>query len=266
MVLDDVARVLCQTDQAYPPYLRAITLFGFQVAILSPIQPTRESKGRVLAGLKILEQLETETEVAATANLKRRLEIHNYSEILDLVMQEGGAKRLRFASTTKAFSKTLDRRRREARDVAQMVEFSHRFAEFRPPTSKAAQVAGSTMARAFVTQMGGPSDGTLKQRWRKYGDRAVLQYLMLVHHQKLKPEKLSARSFLEKLYEQAEDLETIHAFFVSYRNLRLVLKPRGYNFEEFTLDGFSKPTPEYALMKFSEKELRVIAEYCKNKP
>ncbi len=157
MVLDDIARVVCQTDRKYPLYLRAITLFGFQVAILSPADPARESKARVLAALKILESLEIA--VGSDADLENRLELPDYRDVLNLLMREGGAKALRLAGTTREFWGDIDARLGEVKDVAGMVEFSHRFAEFRPPSSAAAKLAGSTMARVFCTQTGGSSDG-----------------------------------------------------------------------------------------------------------
>jgi hypothetical protein len=82
MVLDDIARVVCQTDRKYPLYLRAITLFGFQVAILSPADPARESKARVLAALKILESLEIA--VGSDADLENRLELPDYRDVLNI--------------------------------------------------------------------------------------------------------------------------------------------------------------------------------------
>ncbi len=120
MVLDDIARIVCQIDRAYPLYLRAITLFGFQVAILCPNQARRESKARVLAALKILESLETG--VQSDVNLESRLEIPDYRDVLNAIMREGGAKAIRVAGTTEDFWKEIKKRLGEVEGSRKMVE------------------------------------------------------------------------------------------------------------------------------------------------
>jgi hypothetical protein len=116
MVLQDLARVLCQSDQSYSLHQRAIALFGFQVAILSPSTPVLESEARVLAALKILESIESDT--VRNAGLEERLRIVGYRELLDLIMREGGARKLRSTWTTKELWDNVSARLKEAKDVA----------------------------------------------------------------------------------------------------------------------------------------------------
>jgi hypothetical protein len=205
MVLQEAARVLCQFDQAQSLHRRAITLFGFQVAVLSPSIPVLESKARVLAALKILEGMESD--VAFGAGLQERLGIVGYRELLDLIMREGGARTLRSMWSTNEVWDHVNRSLKEAKDVAHMVQFSHRFANFGKP--KPRQKGGPTMARRFVSETIGPSDGTLKRKWREYGATAVLQYLMLFHYKRLRPKKLSGKSFVKRLFQQAGDVEEL---------------------------------------------------------
>jgi hypothetical protein len=257
MLLEELARGLCQSDQSYSLHQRAIALFGFQVAILSPAVPVLESGARVLAALKILESMENDT--AGNAGLEERLRIVGYRELLDLIMREGGARRLRSTWTTKEFSDQISVRLDEAKDVALMVQFSHRFAKFGEPRTR--QTGGPTMARYFVRKRTGPSDSTLKQRWREYSDTAVLQYLMLRHHRNLIPKRLSGKNFVGRLFEQAHDIQGLRAFFAAYVDLTRTLRPRGYKFDDLKIQTLASPVLSYALKPFSERELKVIKNY-----
>jgi hypothetical protein len=257
MVLQDLARVLCQSDQSYSLHQRAIALFGFQVAILSPSTPVLESEARVLAALKILENMESDT--ARNADLEERLRIVGYRELLDLIMREGGARRLRSTWTTKDLWHDVGIRLNQAKDVARMVRFSHRFAKFGEPTAR--KKGGPTMARHFVWKTTGLSDGTLRQRWREYGGTAVLQYLMLLHHRNLRPKQLSGRNFVTRLFEQADDIEGLRAFFAAYVDLTRTLRPRGYKFDDPKFEDLGTPKSSYGLKPFSAQELKVIKEY-----
>ena len=257
MVLQDLARVLCQSDQSYSLHQRAIALFGFQVAILTPSVPVRESEARVLAALKILERVEIDT--ARNAGLEERLKIVGYRELLDLIIREGGARRLRSIWTTKDLWDDVSIRLKEAKDVALLVRFSHRFATFGQPTAR--QIGGSTMARDFVCKTTGRSDGTLRNRWREYRATAVLQYLMLFHHKKLKPKQLSGKNFVERLFEQAEDIQGLRAFFAAYLDLAKTLRPRGYKFDDLKIEIVDSPAPSYELKPFSQTELEIIKGY-----
>jgi hypothetical protein len=257
MKLEDSARLLCHSDQSCSPYLRAVELFGLQVAILSPDAPHLELMARALAALKILERLEVDTE--ANANLEQRLGIAGYREVLDLIMREGGAKQLRSLWGTTDFWKDTSVRISEARDVARMVRFSHRFAEFGPTIGR--KLGGSTMARYFVCEMNGKSDGTLRARWREYGERAVLQYLLLYYFTELKPCQLSRKNFATRLLEQAEDILRLRSFFSTYVDLARILKPRGYKFDDFKFDSFGVEKIAFDLQPFSALELEAIKRY-----
>jgi hypothetical protein len=207
--------------------------------------------------LKILESLENGT--APNADLEQRIKIAGYREVLDLIMREGGARRLRSMWTTKELWDNVSIRLNEAKDVALMVQFSHRFAKFGEPTTR--QKGGPTMARRFVCGTTGPSDGTVKKRWREYGATAVLQYLMLFHHKKLRPKQLSGKNFVRRLFEQAEDIAGMRAFFTAYVDLARTLRPRGYKCDDIQLEILASPAPSFKLKPFSERELKVIKNY-----
>ena len=117
------------------------------------------------------------------------------------------------------------------------------------------------MARHFVCKTTGPSDGTLKTRWKEYRGTAVLQYLMLFHHKNFKPKQLSGKNFVERLFKQAEDIQGLRAFFAAYLDLARTLRPRGYKFEDLKIEIVASPAPMYELKPFSKTELEVIEGY-----
>ena len=117
------------------------------------------------------------------------------------------------------------------------------------------------MARYFVRETSGRSDGTLKTRWKEYGATAALGYLLLVHFTDLKPKQLSKKRFVERLFEQAEDGETLRRFFASYLGLARRLRPRGYQFEELQLDGLDGEAPDLTVSPFSERDKQLIENY-----
>ena len=253
MDLNKVAETLC--DQTLSHHHRAVTLFGFQAAILSPDMPQLERYARAIAGIKILEQIEKN--MAANSDLEELLNNSDYRRVLGFVLEEGGAKTLRSLMDTKTLWENIRARLDETKDVARLVEFSHRFAKFGRP--KARQIGGVTMARHFVCKMGYGSDGTLRARWREYKDCAVLQYLLHEVYPGLRPRQVSGKNFVERLMAQASNVDIIKQFFADYRYLGPVLRPRGYKLSDLTIPNL----PErdgliFALSDFNEEELEAI--------
>jgi hypothetical protein len=89
----------------------------------------------------------------------------------------------------------------------------------------------------------------------------VLQYLVLFHHKNLRPKQLSGKNFVTRLFEQAEDIAGLRAFFAAYVDLTRTLRPRGYKFDDLKLDTLASPAPLYELEPFSKRELKVIKNY-----
>jgi hypothetical protein len=256
LVLDDVVRTLC--DEKISPYQRAITLFEFQVAILSPAQPRHVSCARALAAVKILEYLERD--MPTNPNLEQRLANVEYRRVLEVLLQESGASVLRSLISSRKLKEDIEVRMSESKDIAHLVKFSHRFAKFGKPSSQ--QKGGVTMARNFLVNTKYPlSDGTLKSRWKEYKSTAVLQYLLHdPSHKNLKPKRVSGKKFVELLITQANDVGSIRKFFSDYLHLRPILGPRGYQFEEIAIDRFPTVSKSvFVLEPFSHAELEAIS-------
>jgi hypothetical protein len=242
--------------------LRAIRLYGLQAEIFHRLGSKQTKMARILAGWRILERMEANKK--GIRNLSDRLAIPNYREVLDHTIREGGARRLRSLSRMGEFSKEVEDGVRCAQDVAAMVHFSHRHAEFGP--RKPHQTGGTNMARHFLkwtSGPGGPSEKTRRNRLKTYRDRAVLQYLILYHHKHLRPVNLSNKAFVRRLLKQATDRQALAAFFASYADLVKVLRPRGYNFVDLNRPSRA-PRTRFELDDFSKREWVVVDAYPKD--
>jgi hypothetical protein len=205
MNLQETAEILCQSDASHSPYVRAIKLFEFQVAIFAPGSEALQRHARVFAAIKILEHIEKFSGLEDSASLTERLKLPGYSEIANVIFQAGGWRRIRSLWNTREFDEQLAIRMREAQSVARLAEFSYRFVRLKPSDLRR---GGSTMARSVMHQINqeaksgkkkGFSTGTLKARWKEYGSMAALQYLILIRMPELKPRRISKKGFVETL-------------------------------------------------------------------
>jgi len=210
MELVDIARVLCETTTTQSVFLKAIRLFEFQVSIFAPSSQTLQRDARVLAAIRVLEHIQKSSNVSDEATLTELLRIPEYDDIVNIVFQSGGWRRIRKLWSASHFDEQLATRVEEARVVARLADFSYRFEMLMPSDTRK---AGPTMARACLNQVSkkgaGYSTGTLKSRWNEYGSAAALQYILLI--QKIGPKLLKANkvSFVEKLVSQASDVESL---------------------------------------------------------
>jgi len=59
MTLEEIARILCEPTADHSALVRAVLLFGLQVATVSPTEPRIASDARLHAAMRILEYIET---------------------------------------------------------------------------------------------------------------------------------------------------------------------------------------------------------------
>jgi hypothetical protein len=103
MNLQETAEILCQSDASHSPYVRAIKLFEFQVAIFAPDSQALQLHARVFAAIKVLEHIENLAELENSASLAERLKLPGYSEVANVIFQAGGWRRIRSLWTTREF-------------------------------------------------------------------------------------------------------------------------------------------------------------------
>jgi len=132
-----------------------------------------------------------ESDITRNADLEQRLRIAGYREVLDFVMREGGARTLRSLWTTKVLWEDVSVRLDQARDVALMVQFSHRFAKFGQPTPR--QKRGADDGAPFCFEDDGPKRRDAQDEVEGVSCHSWASYLMLFHHKNLKPNSYQAK-------------------------------------------------------------------------
>jgi hypothetical protein len=203
----DVAKVLYEPNTTQSVYLKAIKLFEFQVSIFAPNSEMLQTDARILVAIRILEHIQKSyPHVSDGATLTELLSLPGYGEIADIIFQSGGWRKIRQLWSGREFDEHLSIRRKEAKIVAELADFSYRFAK---SMSNDSRKGGSTMARACLRKVNNQKEGysasTLKSRWSEYGSAAALQYILLI--QKIGPKllKLSEVKFVEQLVSQTSE-------------------------------------------------------------
>jgi hypothetical protein len=263
MELAEAAGVLCRTAATQSVYVRAIKLFEFQVSIFAPNSHALQLDARVLVAIRILEHIQKSSpSVNDDAALTELLALPEYAEIASIVFQSGGWRRIRQLWSAKEFDQHFASRREEAKIVAQLADFSFRFAKLMPDDSRK---GGPTMARKCLHDVNkenvGYSTGTLKSRWSQYGSAAALQYVLLIQNIGPKLLKLNKVGFVEKLVAQTSDVNSLRSFFSAYRDVSKVLRPRGYDSPLLALDDLRNIDPKLSIEKFSKKMREAIQGY-----
>jgi hypothetical protein len=257
MTVEETARILCEPSARYSEFERAVLLFGLQVAILSPTRPQVASYARLHAATKILESIEDTNGCSEDTSLTERLALPEYEKILDqMLAREGSWRTIARAWTRRQLAEDVNVRWEEVRDAARIVQFSYRFAKLK---NNDGRLGGVTMARYFVRNTQKISDGTMKARWREYGKTAVFGYLLTEIG--LRPAKLTSKKFVESLLSQVTDVGRLQRFFAAYRDMSIILRPRGYPCESLVIEGLAKTQVTLKLRDFSPAELKVINDY-----
>ncbi|THD63775.1 MAG: hypothetical protein E7813_17435 [Bradyrhizobium sp.] len=262
MNLQETAEILCQSDASHSPYVRAIKLFEFQVAIFAPGSEALQRHARVFAAIKILEHIEKLSGLEDRASLTERLKLPGYSEIANVIFQAGGWRRIRSLWNTREFDEQLAIRMGEAKSVARLADFSYRFVRLKPNDLRRGL---STMARHVVKEINknkaGFSESTIKTRWREYKSTAAFDYLVLIQKIGSKPLKLSKKHFVENLLRQASDVEQLRYFFAAYVEVSKVLRPRGFPSDPISGPFLKGIKPNLSVPEFSEDEDTAILAY-----
>jgi hypothetical protein len=260
MELVDVAKLVCEPDTTQSVYLKAIKLFEFQVSIFVPNSVAMQTDARVLVAIRILEHIQKS--FPDVTKLTELLKLPGYAEIADVVFQSGGWRCIRQLWSAKEFDEQLSIRRNEARIVAQLADFSYRFAKLMANDSRK---AGPTMARACLQEVNAKNKGyrasTLKNRRQEYGSAAALQYLLLIQKIGPLPVRLNKVTFVKRIISQTSDVDGLRRFFAAYRDVSKVLRPRGYNSPPLALGCLNDIKPELPIKEFSEEMRKAIQNY-----
>jgi hypothetical protein len=131
MTLEETARSLCEPRVRHPDFERALLLFNFQVEVLSPEKPKVSSYARLHAAVKFLEYIKSVQDSPSSSPLIKRSALPGYEQNLKgMIEREGGLLSLGRSWSRRQLTDDIDARWSEACDVADMVSFSHRFAQY----------------------------------------------------------------------------------------------------------------------------------------
>src|SRR5260370_19406636 len=133
MDLDSLVSELLNIGDQRPLYMRAISLFEFEVSLLFR-RGRLPKKARLFAAIKLMEQLEQEMKMnhSRPNTLKDLASDDEYCRIFDEVIgPAGGWRRIRRALSDREFDDDVDARIKEAKAVAEVIDFSYRFAMLR---------------------------------------------------------------------------------------------------------------------------------------
>jgi len=188
----------------------------------------------MFAAIKILEKIEADVKQQKNSSVISIQELaanENYRSIFDgEFAANGGWSRIR--RSAKRFDKEIAERRREARFAVNIVDFSYRFS--RHPVSighsRRRTPGGVDSARYVVQRAYKPAGGesTIKSRWRRYGSSAIFLYLISSQDCDVRPPRVSSRKFVERLLQQAVNIEGLRRYFCAYQVVRAALLHKNY--------------------------------------
>jgi hypothetical protein len=253
MSLDSIAAELTQERKSQSPYVRAVTLFEFEVAMLGKsFQQLIEGEdpeldrrsARLFAAIKLLEYLENkmqrENNILESLPLKILASNEDYCRLYDeVIVPAGGWHKIRHLRKAKEFDSTMRARRVEAKAVACIIDFSYRYARLEGEKTYKKQ-GGVTLARYVVgtSQSYGltGSRSTIKSRWREYKYGSVFIYLLQKRQYPFLPPKVSFTGFADSLLQQVENIETLRKFFREYQHIVEIIATQRYEFPKLSLD------------------------------
>lgn len=250
MGLDPIIASLINARDA-SPYMRAINLFEFQVAItnsksfekmiavgqLGSAKITILQTARIFAAIRFLEKIELQLRGARqdrALSIRECIEDQNYEVIFDnVIIRNGGWRRIRRARSAMSFDKKVKSSFEVAATVAKYIDFSYRY-DKHPIDQK--RIGGITAARAVVRSA--PSFGVIqtertksKELWSEFRETAPFLYLLLIQNFPFKPPRVCSKTFCDELMKQAENVAGLQRLFRAYQHVCQVLHRHNYEYD-----------------------------------
>jgi hypothetical protein len=182
----------------------------------------------------------------------------------------GGLFQLRRSMSASDFDKDIAARKEEAKDVANVVDFSYRFSKNHTSTPFGRDnktYSGGLTGAQYVARIDYPdrparSESLMKLRWREYGSTSIFSYLILERQFKFAPPKLCAVNFVQQLLDQVNDDDGLRQFFHAYKIVRDALTPRGYGrLPKLTMDMHCSIPPQLDAAPLTPTMLTTYSEY-----
>jgi hypothetical protein len=246
-------------DAQRTPELRAIDFFTFLVALhlgrsktkvtgfSSPANRTpslilkitdktiRDAK--MLCAMKFLDRIEQDWKIKhgqdVVPSIRDMIKIPAYEAIINqVILSNGSWYKLRYLDSVRDLEHKLAIRKRRARDVSRIVEFSFRF-DANPLKRK--QRGGVTMATDIVTSAPyfkvGVKESQLEEAWSHLRSAAPFLFLIYVQKYPFYLNKISGTRLAERLLAMVADQDRLLEFFAHYNYVIRALQERGYRYD-----------------------------------
>jgi hypothetical protein len=276
-------------DQNKLPALRAIELFAFLVALhlgssrrkicgpratderaslVLDISSKTIINAKILAAMKFLDRIEQDWKEKTGRNSIVLSELikddPEYEEIISkIILANGSWRKLRFVYSVRALENKLRSLKRQARNVARIIEFSFRF---QPDPKKPKHIGGVTMAIDIVTSSKyfhvAGKDSQLEKSWSDLQSAAPFFYLIYVQKHSFFLNKLAGKKFAHRFERVALDQGKLIDFFGQYNSLVGVLRHRGYKYTPLLLPENAKfaPLSEFPFRRSQPDQAAVLDE------
>jgi hypothetical protein len=261
-------------------YRRALKLFEFEVSLfdgeafdrlIAGRNSNRLNRARIFAIIKILEKVERDLMADATSVISfEKIAAHpEYRPIFDMFLANGGWTQMLKTSSMSYFDDMITDLRKEAQTATDIIDFSYRFSK-KPPsvTTARRKVPGGAEAAKYVVEKCYPFTGgqtTIKTRWSRYRSASIFLYLILGQNFKLQPPELSSSQFVDKLFQQTEDIVELKRYFRAYQLVRDALSKLNYKrFLPLDLELRSS-TPELSAHPFPTNLVARYSDWANNK-
>jgi hypothetical protein len=252
-------------DTQRTPELRAIEFFTFLVAlhlgrsktkVTGFSSPANKSpslilkiteKGirdaKILCAMKFLDRIEQGWKIKngqdVVPTIRDMIKIPAYEAILNqVILSNGSWYKLRYLDSVRDLEHKLAIRKKRARDVSRIIEFSFRF-DANPLKRK--QRGGVTMATDIVTRAPyfkvGVKKSQLEEAWSHLRSAAPFLYLIYVQKYPYYLKKISGTQLAERLLAMIANQDRLLEFFAQYNFLIEALRERGYEYDRVNLPG-----------------------------
>lgn len=242
---------------------RGASLSQNSLVISVPRQVLRHA--RLLAGMKFLDHFESEWRArnpGVRATLADMAIVGDYDRIYtSIILKHGGWKKIRFTPSVQVFERQVRAWKRNARDVARIIDFSTRFEQ---DPAKRRLIGGVTMAIDIVTTNPGKKyfrtkkkSTQLEKAWSQQKSAAPFHYLLYTRKYPFFLKTIAGRRFAEKWLARIEDREGLLEFFAAYNAAVTRLRPRKYHYSLLSLP------PNSRTLHFNFDPIRDTDEHAK---
>jgi hypothetical protein len=196
---------------------------------------------RTLSAMKFLDRMEQDwkekNDSESSPTMKQMIENPEYEEVIRKIITANGSwYKLRFLGSVRDLENDLTDWKKQARNVARIIEFSHRY---EPNPKKPKHLGGVTMAIDIVTCTSyfkvDVKDSQLEKSWARLKSAAPFFYLIYIRKYPFYLKAIAGARFAERFIQMVSDQVRLLEFFAKYNSLIGELQNRGYKYDQLRL-------------------------------